>query len=120
MLSPGQRHPLMSLLRSQLDQEVMIKGVKLSGRVVDAADKPIPRAHISESSEGLTFLTYNRHVETDAEGRFHFHFNPNEKVSLDHPGQGLRACHEVIRREAGHRTDRVPPRAWPGNTRPGG
>ena len=78
----GLRHPQIGLLRSQLDQEVMTKGVKLSGRVVNAAGKPIPGARISESSDGMTFLTYNRHTETDAEGRFHFHFNPNEKVTL--------------------------------------
>ena len=82
MAGPGMRHPQIVLLRSQLDHQVMTKGVKLSGRVVDAADKPIPGARISESSDGMTFLTYNRHVETDAEGRFHFHFNPNEKVTL--------------------------------------
>ena len=71
-----------SLLRSQLDHQMMTKGVKLPGRVVDAAGKPIPGARVSESSDGMTFLTYNRHTETDAEGRFHFHFNPNEKVTL--------------------------------------
>src|SRR5208283_5747078 len=49
---------------------------------IDSAGKPIPGARISDSSQGLTFLDYVRRTETAADGRFHFHFEPNEKVKL--------------------------------------
>jgi hypothetical protein len=79
---PGVRRPFIGLLRKQTDHQVMTKGVKVVGRVVDAAGKPIPSARVTETTEGQAFLTYIRHTETDAAGGFHFHFNPNEKITL--------------------------------------
>jgi len=82
LAGPGLRHPSLEALRMQTDRQVMTKGVRVNGRVVDAAGKPIPGARICESSRGLTFLTYVRHAETDTGGRFHFHFEPDESVNL--------------------------------------
>ncbi len=79
---PGLRHPSLEALRNHADRQVMTKGVRLNGRVIDAAGKPIPSARITDSSKGLTFLDYVRHTDTAADGRFHFHFEPNEKLKL--------------------------------------
>ena len=56
--------------------------MRIDGRVVDVAGKPIPGARICESSRGLTFLEYVRNTETDLDGRFHLHFEPDEKIKL--------------------------------------
>ena len=82
MAGHGLRHPQIGLLRDQLDHQVMTKGIKLSGRVVNLEGKPIAGDRVTESSDGMSFLTYVRHTETDADGGFHFHFDPNEKVTL--------------------------------------
>jgi hypothetical protein len=79
---PGLRRPTIAALRDRTDRQVMTRGVRLGGRVVDAAGKPIPNARIVESSRGLTVLDYLREAETDAEGRFRFHLEPKEKVKL--------------------------------------
>ena len=73
----GARHPSLEALRKRSDRQVMIKGVRVSGRIVDGAGKPVAKARISDSTRGLTFLTYVRHTETDADGRFHLHLPPD-------------------------------------------
>jgi hypothetical protein len=79
---PGLRHPSIGSLRGKTDRQVMFKGVRVDGRVIDSAGKPIPVARISDSTKGLTFLDYVRHTKADADGQFHLHFEPKEKVKL--------------------------------------
>ncbi|MGC8639784.1 MAG: M56 family metallopeptidase, partial [Isosphaeraceae bacterium] len=79
---PGRRYSSIDKLRKQIDSQVMTKGVRISGQVIDVEGKPIPGARICESSQGLTFLEYVRHTETDLDGRFHLHFDPDEMISL--------------------------------------
>ena len=77
---PG-RSPTVAALRDQTDRQVLLKGVKITGRVVDTQGKPIAGAEVVDSTRGLTFLTYVRRVLTDPDGRFHFHL-PRGEVTL--------------------------------------
>jgi hypothetical protein len=86
---PGLRSPSIESLRKESDRQVMTKGVRISGGVIDAAGNPIPRARVSDSSRGMTHLTYVRHTETDSDGRFHFHFQPYERLTLSVHASGF-------------------------------
>ena len=79
--APG-RTPDLAALRDQTDRQVLTKGAKIVGRVVDANGKPIAGAQVVDSTRGLTFLTYVRRVFTDAEGRFHIHLPRGGDVTL--------------------------------------
>jgi hypothetical protein len=75
------RSPTVVALREQTDRQVLLKGVKINGRVVDTQGKPIGGAEVVDSTRGLTFLNYVRRVVTDRDGRFHFHL-PRGDVTL--------------------------------------
>jgi beta-lactamase regulating signal transducer with metallopeptidase domain len=76
------RLPKVAALRNQTDRQVLTKGVKISGRVLDDKGTPIAGARVVESTQGLTFLRYVRNAITDAEGRFYFHVGRGGPVSL--------------------------------------
>jgi hypothetical protein len=82
------RSPKLAALRDQTDRQVLTKGVKISGRVVDAQGKPIPGARVVDSTKGLTFLDYIRHTFTDPEGRFHFHLPRGGDLALTVQAKG--------------------------------
>jgi len=82
MFGLGPRTPKVAALRDQTDRQVLTRGVKIRGRVLDEKGKPIAGARVVESTQGLTFLPYVRQALTDAGGNFHFHFGRGGPVSL--------------------------------------
>ena len=82
------RSPKIADLRDQTDRQVLLKGVKISGLVLDAQGHPIEGAEVVDSTRGLTFLTYVRRAFTDREGRFHFHLPRGGDISLTAQARG--------------------------------
>jgi hypothetical protein len=82
------RSPAIAALRELTDRQVLVKGVKINGRVLDDHGKPIARAEVVDSSRGLTFLPYVQRVSTDPEGRFHLHLPRGEVVELTARARG--------------------------------
>ena len=52
------RSPKLEALRAQADRQVLIKGAKIRGRVLDEKGKPIAGARVADSTRGLSFLDY--------------------------------------------------------------
>ncbi len=69
-------------LRDQSDRQVLLKGMRIDGRVLDVRGRPIAGARIADSTRGLTFLEYVWRADTDAEGRFHIHLPRGKSVKL--------------------------------------
>jgi protocatechuate 3,4-dioxygenase beta subunit len=80
------RRPPLDGLRAFSDTQIMARGVRLSGRVLDLRGRPIAGAEVVDATSGLTFLTFIRRATADAEGRFCLHVDPKERVTL-----GIRA-----------------------------
>jgi hypothetical protein len=76
------RTPSITALRELTDRQVLLKGVEISGRVLDHQGKPIAGAEVIDSTRGLTFLPFVRRAFSDAEGRFHFHLARGGDVTL--------------------------------------
>ncbi len=76
------RSPKLEPLRKQSDRQVLLKGQRIDGRVLDDHGRPIAGARVVDSSRGLTFLPYVWRTTTDAEGRFHIHLPRGKTVSL--------------------------------------
>jgi RNA polymerase sigma factor (sigma-70 family) len=87
-LGRGVSQPAMAGLRAFTDRQVMTRGARVSGRVVDTEGLPIPGADVVDSTQGMTFLLFLRRTKTDADGLFHFHFDPNEQVTLTATAKG--------------------------------
>ncbi|MFO0888462.1 MAG: carboxypeptidase-like regulatory domain-containing protein [Isosphaeraceae bacterium] len=79
---PGLRRPPVETLFDGSDIEVMAKGVRLEGRVVDANGKPVPGAQVIESTSGHTEYRYLRGATSGEDGRFHLHCHWDEVVQL--------------------------------------
>jgi hypothetical protein len=78
----GRRVPDFEGLRRQTDRQIMAKGVRVDGWVVDAESKPVPGARVVDSSRGLTFLSWLREATTDQKGHFHIHCMPGESMTM--------------------------------------
>ena len=97
---PG-RSPKVADLRNLTDHQVLMKGVKISGRVLDTQGNPIRGADVVDSTGGLTFLDYLRHAQTDADGRFHFHLARGGDMTLTLQVKGYQPSTVQARAEAG-------------------
>jgi beta-lactamase regulating signal transducer with metallopeptidase domain len=95
------RTPTVAALQTQTDRQVLIKGVKISGRVVDMQGKPIGGAEVVDSTRGLTFVDYVRRAFTDPEGRFHFHLPRGGDVTLTAQVRGFEPASKKVAAEAG-------------------
>lgn len=62
----------------------------VSGRVVDAAGRPVPDATVALWVFNFTTFEEKQHVKTDAQGLFRFTDNPSHKIQLsaEKPGIG--------------------------------
>jgi hypothetical protein len=81
--------PKVASLIDQTNRQVLVEGVKISGRVLDGLGRPIPRAVVVDSTRGFTFLTYLRRAFTDPDGRFHIHLPPNGNATLTASAHGF-------------------------------
>jgi beta-lactamase regulating signal transducer with metallopeptidase domain len=115
-LGASGRSPKLAALRDQSDRQVLTKGVKISGRVVDARGKPIPGAKVVDSTKGLTFLTYVRHAFTDPDGRFHFHLPRNGDLTLTVQVKGYQPATVKVAAEPHTHTPPIEIRLAPGRT----
>jgi 5-hydroxyisourate hydrolase-like protein (transthyretin family) len=82
------RTPKLAALRDQSDRQVLLKGVKISGRVVDDQGRPIAGTRVVDTSRQLGFLEYVWRASTDAEGRFHIHLARGDGVHLTVQARG--------------------------------
>jgi hypothetical protein len=97
---PG-RSPKVADLRDLADRQVLIKGVKISGRVLDTQGNPIRGADVVDSTRGFTFVDYLRNAQTDADGRFHFHLARGGDMTLTLQVKGYQPSTVQARAEAG-------------------
>ena len=70
----------------------------VSGRVVDAAGRPVAGATVALWVYNFVTFEEAQHVETDVEGRFRFTRNPSHKIQLsaEKPGVGRAARMPVL------------------------
>jgi hypothetical protein len=95
------RWPKVADLRDLADRQVLIKGVKISGRVLDSQGNPVRGADVVDSTKGLTIADYLPHALTDADGRFHFHLPHGRDMSLTLQVKGYQPATVQARAEAG-------------------
>ncbi|MHC5542121.1 carboxypeptidase-like regulatory domain-containing protein, partial [Singulisphaera rosea] len=93
LAGPGLRHPKLPDLKSFSDQQVMVKGVEVTGKVVDDEGHPIAGADLVDATKGATFLDNLRRTTSDAEGLFRFRFSPDDSILLGISAKGY-ACTE--------------------------
>lgn len=79
--NPG-RSPKLAALVDRLDRQVLLRGLRIDGRVLDDRGHPVAGARIVDSTRGLTFLPYVWRAATDVEGRFHIHLLRGQAVTL--------------------------------------
>jgi RNA polymerase sigma factor (sigma-70 family) len=79
---PEVRSPSVEVLKKFADRQVMRRGVRFAGRVLDPEGHPVAGAEVIDTAKGLSFLPFTRHASTDKEGAFHFHFDPKETAYL--------------------------------------
>jgi hypothetical protein len=76
------RSPKIADLLNQTDRQVLTKGARITGRVIDADGEPVTGARVVDSTRGLTFLDFMREAFTDDGGWFHLHFGRGGMVRL--------------------------------------
>jgi hypothetical protein len=82
------RSAKVAALSDQSDRQVLLKGVKIDGKILDDQGRPIAGAHVVDSTRGLTFLDYVWRAVTEADGRFYIHLPRGNGVSLTVQAQG--------------------------------
>jgi hypothetical protein len=110
---PG-RSPKLAALLDQSDRQVLLKGVRINGRVLDDQGRPIAGVQVLDSTRGLVFLEYAWRTVTDSKGRFHIHLPRGKKVTLTVQSKG----HQPVTGEVSADPDRpyVEYRLPPGKT----
>lgn len=105
------RSPKLAALLDRSDRQVLLRGLRVDGRVLDDQGRPIAGARVVDSTQGLTFLPYVWHAATDREGRFHIHLPRGKTVNLTVQAQGYQpAIREVASSQGGPTVEfRLPP-----------
>ncbi len=105
------RSPKVAALLDRSDRQVLLRGLRVDGRVLDDQGRPIAGARVVDSTQGLTFLPYVWHAATDREGRFHIHLPRGKTVNLTVQAQGYQpAIREVASSQGGPTVEfRLPP-----------
>ncbi len=96
------RTPDLADLRDQTDVQVLLKGMTISGRVLDDRGRPIAGAEVVDSTRGLTFLDYVWRTSTDAEGRFSVHLARMQKMTLTVRRDGYQPAMRTIVADPDH------------------
>ncbi len=86
---PGLRRPRVEALFDQNDVQVMAKGLRLEGRVIDAEGKPISGVRLVESSQGFTYYRFHRGTTSGGDGRFHLQCHWDEVIQLTAEARGF-------------------------------
>ncbi|WP_435008837.1 sigma-70 family RNA polymerase sigma factor [Tundrisphaera lichenicola] len=81
-LGSGRRHIPLDGLQDFTDRQVMIRGVRVAGRVLDEEGRPIAGAEVVVVPVSLGFLIRLRRAVADDEGRFFLHLDPSERGRL--------------------------------------
>jgi hypothetical protein len=90
------RSPKTEALRNQSDRQVLLRGLRLEGRVVDEQGRPIPGAGIDGFDSNLNYLGKASNP-ADAKGRFHIHLARGTKLYLTAFARGYAATrYEVV------------------------
>ncbi|MGE3819911.1 MAG: sigma-70 family RNA polymerase sigma factor [Isosphaeraceae bacterium] len=85
---PGLRSPGIEVLKARTDRQVLKSGVTVTGRVTDSEGEPLAGATVTDTTGGLSFIEFLREATTDADGRFQFHFEEGERLTLTGSARG--------------------------------
>ncbi len=105
------RTPRIQPLRDRTDRQVLLKGMRIDGRVLDDRGRPIAGARVADGTQGLTSLEYGWRADTDAEGRFHIHLPRGKSVKLTVQARGYQPATQEVAADPDHPTVefRLPP-----------
>ncbi len=104
---PG-RTPKIAALRDQSDRQVLLKGVRISGRVIDDQGRPIGGSRVVDSNRGFSSDEYVWRTVTDAQGRFHLHLPRDRKVRLTVVSRGHQPLVQEVSPDPDHSSVNFP------------
>jgi hypothetical protein len=96
------RVPKLESLRNQSDRQVLLRGVRVSGRVVDEQARPIAGAQVVDTTRWLGFLESVWRTSTDGEGRFHIHLPRGNGVQLTVQARGYQPSTRHVAADPDH------------------